>query len=917
MLKFSFSKIKTKAAAVLAIATMGVQLIAPAAASIGSVNAATNTNQTVTTNTFGNNKLISPTLAGSSVRSEAPLTFHMTGVNTKGYMRVDRHDGNAPEYMISEQFADQYNRIAYCMDSELPTPNGGTSNNTAEGSDQFLRMFLNGYPSKSAAQLGTANDTEAWYATQAVSWVLAGDFNYTDIVWSTPEQPQDSVDRVHHAADIIYNAAINGTDTQKTTFDLQKISQQDKNGFHEFTYQVNSNRAGIAQIKLNNTIAGLTIVDQNGQPIADNQVNLNQSFTIKVPVTAASGNVNFDVNGNVKNYKSLVFGDVATGFQRAITAFTTDETPVIKNTSFNWQRAAGQIKVTKIDETTKKPLKNAEFTVTDNNGQKQVKTTDANGVATFNILQGLTYDLKETKTPIGYHGGFEQKGITLANDGQTFSYTVGNKLNKGTISVHKFDQDNKVLAGAEFTLTDNNGKSVKAVTDKTGLATFTIEANKVYDLKETKNPAGYNGSFEKKGITLANDGQKFEYSVGNNLNKGTIKVHKVDQDKKPLKDAEFTLTDDKGIKTKAVTDKNGYAQFSIKANKVYALDETKVPTGYHGGFHKDGITVANDGQTFEYSVSNILNRGTAKVHKVDQDGKALKGAEFTLTDNNGKKLVATTDDKGYAAFNLEANKTYALDETKNPTGYNGSFHKDGIRVAKDQQVFEYTAKNNLNKAKINVAKVDQDGKALKGAEFTLTDNDGKKVVATTDDKGLASFDIVANKTYDLKETKNPTGYNGSFEQKDITVAKDGQTFNYKATNNLNKGEVKIAKVDEKGNPVKGAEFTLTDNDGKKIVATTDEKGFAKFDVVANKTYALDETKVPAGYTGSYHKDGISIKNDGDIVSIKAVNTKNKIQTLIKTGSKKPVAIAAIIAGAVLLIGGLVFIFVDHRKKMNA
>ena len=58
--------------------------------------------------------------------------------------------------------------------------------------------------------------------------------------------------------------------------------------------------------------------------------------------------------------------------------------------------------------------------------------------------QGNTYDLVETKTPNGYHGGFEQKGITLANDGQTFDYTVSNKLNKGTISVHKFDQDKAV-----------------------------------------------------------------------------------------------------------------------------------------------------------------------------------------------------------------------------------------------------------------------------------------------------------------------------------------------------------------------------------------------------------------------------------------------------------------------------------------
>ncbi|WP_435387395.1 SpaA isopeptide-forming pilin-related protein, partial [Enterococcus faecium] len=47
-------------------------------------------------------------------------------------------------------------------------------------------------------------------------------------------------------------------------------------------------------------------------------------------------------------------------------------------------------------------------------------------------------------------------------------------------------------------------------------------------------------------ITVKDDGQTFEYTATNNLKKGVVKVHKVDQDGKPLADAEFTLTDEKG-----------------------------------------------------------------------------------------------------------------------------------------------------------------------------------------------------------------------------------------------------------------------------------------------------------------------------------------------------------------------------------
>ncbi|WP_049142713.1 prealbumin-like fold domain-containing protein, partial [Enterococcus faecium] len=79
---------------------------------------------------------------------------------------------------------------------------------------------------------------------------------------------------------------------------------------------------------------------------------------------------------------------------------------------------------------------------------------------------------------------------------------------------------------------------------------------------------------------------------------GVVKVHKVDQDGKPLANAEFTLTDEKGEKKVKTTDEAGLATFNIVANKTYSLEETGVPTGYTGAFKQEGITVKDDGQTF-------------------------------------------------------------------------------------------------------------------------------------------------------------------------------------------------------------------------------------------------------------------------------------------------------------------------------
>ncbi|HDL0734635.1 TPA: thioester domain-containing protein, partial [Enterococcus faecium] len=128
----------------------------------------------------------------SAIRAEADVTkptsakFIETGVKTDGYIRVNMPN-HPNEWMISSQFKDSHGNIGYCMDSELPSPTGsgaGSLKYKGAGSDEFYRMFKGGFPSKTAKELGAGNDTEAWYATQLVSWVLAGNFKVSQIVWS-------------------------------------------------------------------------------------------------------------------------------------------------------------------------------------------------------------------------------------------------------------------------------------------------------------------------------------------------------------------------------------------------------------------------------------------------------------------------------------------------------------------------------------------------------------------------------------------------------------------------------------------------------------------------------------------------------------------------------------------------------------
>ena len=262
-----------------------------------------------------------------------------------------------------------------------------------------------------------------------------------------------------------------------------------------------------------------------------------------------------------------------------------------------------------------------------------MKKTDKNGDVSFDIASNNTYEVKETKNPVGYHGTFDQKNITLANNGQTFEYEAKNIQDTGKILVHKKDENGKALSNAEFTQYDKTGKAVAVKkTDKNGDVSFDIASNNTYEVKETKNPVGYHGTFDQKNITLANNGQTFEYEAKNIQNKGKIIIHKKDEKGKAVVGAEFTETNQAG-KVVAVkkSDKEGNVTFDIQSNDTYKVKETKVPDGYEGSFEKDGITLKDDGQKFEYTAVNnhkheeIIQTGSTNYQNKGLIGLAVAG----------------------------------------------------------------------------------------------------------------------------------------------------------------------------------------------------------------------------------------------------------------------------------------------------
>ncbi|MCF0149651.1 MAG: prealbumin-like fold domain-containing protein, partial [Clostridium sp.] len=103
--------------------------------------------------------------------------------------------------------------------------------------------------------------------------------------------------------------------------------------------------------------------------------------------------------------------------------------------------------------------------------------------------------------------------------------------------------------------------------------------------------------------------------------------------------------------------------------------------------------------------------------------------------------------------------------------------------------------------------VDEEGKFLANAEFTLYDLDGNVVqVKMTDENGVALFESIAYGNYLIKETKAPKGY--LKEDTEIEVVVDSQktqVFTFK-NNKIKESKDDNASLGKEGLPSTGDAF---------------------------------------------------------------------------------------------------------------
>lgn len=487
--------------------------------------------------------------------------------------------------------------------------------------------------------------------------------------------------------------------------------------------------------------------------------------------------------------------------------------------TFNNEKTSYSIEIHKHDsEDKQKKLAGAEFAVTDSRGFTKTVTTDASGKASITELPYDDYTIREIKAPKGYALSDKEYSVkkTELVHGSPVVIEAANKHILGSVTIKKVDHENpeKLLEGAKFNVTDENGSLLKwkaegdvYTLDERGSSVIT--AGRVtlkdlpegtYTLTEIDAPSGYailDGS-RTFTITEANMTAPLEIKVENLLRRTAVGFIKVDKNNKELRlaGAEFTLYRMNGEKqgevvATGVTNSNGLVTFTELTMGSYRAKETKAPKGYklwnapidftvdeYGKVSVGSTELKPEGLVYTAMITNTAEEKEITLKKVSDTGEALTGATFRLSGE--KSYILTTGSDGTAKISLPYGD-YILEEVIAPDGYVLSSEKQTMNLSdsglklngKAVSGFTVTLKNQPVTFALTLHKRDAStGKALSGATFKITGNSYTKTV-TADALGNTETIKLRPGTYGITETATPSGYIRPLGGWTLTVERDG------------------------------------------------------------------------------------------------------------------------------------------------
>lgn len=347
-------------------------------------------------------------------------------------------------------------------------------------------------------------------------------------------------------------------------------------------------------------------------------------------------------------------------------------------------------------------------------------------------------------------GVFLDKSITRVKDADHSEYKAGSW--KDIIFELYSEELGKI---GEYKLSENGDLKVD-----------NLAVGKYYFL-EKNQPGNYITNGEKMHFEIkAGKDNKIHgatLDVANELTR--ISFVKENMDGKVIPGAKLSIINSKGEKVHTFTTKETPYLVEGLEKGEYELIEEEAPEGYVCSKERVKFTVT-DALKIE---KIVMKNKKVNIKKVDAEGNPRTGAEFDIIDKTtGEKVDSfTSTEDGYDASNLKEENTYILRETKAPEGY-AIMADFEFTVSHEKENQEIVAKNK----KVEIKKVDSEGKNLPGAKMQILDQNGKVVeeFITTKETYIAK-NLKELEEYILREVEAPEGYEKAADVK-FTVTKE-------------------------------------------------------------------------------------------------------------------------------------------------
>ena len=475
---------------------------------------------------------------------------------------------------------------------------------------------------------------------------------------------------------------------------------------------------------------------------------------------------------------------------------------------------------------------------------------------------------------------------------QTGNPTIINKVTKTEVSKKAVTGDDE-LEGATLTIKDTNGNTV---TDKSGNELTWVSGDKehkveglhigkTYILEETIQADGYVKATSIP-FTVNADGSVTQVTMIDKI----VTTSKVDMGGKEVIGAEMSVTekDSDEVLDSWTSDGTKHNIKNLEEGKTYVLHEVVAPEGYVKATDIEFTVTGADEKGVKVDQTVDMKDKRVSIDKTDGNGNEVEGAKITITDENGEVVDqwTSTNEKHYVN-NLEEGKTYTWHEDYSEEIFGYYYAEDyTFTVSADGIDQELEMVDKPIKYQIN--KIDDKGNFVKGVTLSLSDitKDDKGNYINVDEEGNPKNielpnsgitegkpielinQLMAGHTYALDETEITAGvyktnrviftvdlYNPIDDEFVVVEMVDSTTA------------VSVRKVDESGNPVKGAKMsileTTKDEAGNTVIAKNEDGSekviheFVSTDAIegvdiseyvkGEETYILREDEAPFGF----------------------------------------------------------------------